>query len=69
MRKKLLIQGMHCASCANNIEKSLNKVSGVKSCSVSLLTRKGIVECEEKVSDEELNKAVARAGYKLVKVE
>ena len=71
MKKKISIMGMHCASCASNIERSLRKVSGVKDVSVSLMTRKGIVEIDDKsnVGDEELKKAVSRAGYKAVSVE
>lgn len=69
MKKKILIQGMHCASCAANIERSLKKIPGVKEASVSLMTRKGIVDLEKDVKDEELKKAVARAGYKAVSIE
>ena len=65
---KLTISGMHCASCAGNIERSLKKVQGVKSCSVSLMTNKSVVEVEDNVSDEDLKKAVARTGYKVVEV-
>ncbi|MEK6847296.1 MAG: heavy metal-associated domain-containing protein [Nanoarchaeota archaeon] len=66
---KLTITGMHCGSCAGNIERSLKKVSGVKTCSVSMMTNKGIVETEDSVSDDDLKKAVARAGYKVLNVE
>ena len=66
---KMTIQGMHCGSCAGNIERSLKKVNGVTSVSVSMMTNKGIVEIEDKVSEEELKKAVSRAGYKVVAVE
>lgn len=66
---KLIIEGMNCASCASNIEKSLKKISGVKEASVSLMLKKGIVEAEDYVSDEEIKKAVARAGYKLIRIE
>ncbi len=66
---RLTIEGMHCASCASNIEKSLKKVPGVKEASVTLMLKKGMVEAEDSVSEEELKKAVARAGYKVVKVE
>ena len=71
MKIKLTIQGMHCSSCASNIEKSLKKIQGVKEANVSLLLKKGTVELEENsnVSDEELKKAVARVGYKLVGIE
>jgi len=66
---KLKIEGMHCASCASNIERSLKKISGVKEANVSLMTKKGIVEAEENISDEELKKAVSRTGYKLLSIE
>lgn len=63
------IQGMHCSSCASNIERSLSKVPGVKSASVSLMINKGQIECEDSVSDEDVKKAVSKAGYKTVSVE
>jgi Cu+-exporting ATPase len=66
---KLTISGMHCASCAGNVERSLKKVSGVKSVSVSLMTNKSIVELEDSVSDEDLKKAVSKTGYKVVDVQ
>ncbi|MBI5803963.1 heavy-metal-associated domain-containing protein [Candidatus Pacearchaeota archaeon] len=66
---KLTIEGMHCASCASNIERSLKKVSGVKEASVSLMMKKGNVECDDSVSDDDLKKAVARVGYKVARVE
>ncbi len=70
MRKlKISIDGMHCASCASNIERSLKKVSGVKEVSVTLMLKKGIVEAEDSVSEDDLKKAVERAGYKLVKID
>ena len=65
---KISIKGMHCASCASNIERSLRKVQGVNNVSVSLMTNKSIVEAEDSVSEEELKKAVARTGYKAVEV-
>ena len=66
---KLSIEGMHCASCAGNIEKSLKKVFGVKEVSVSLMLRKGTIEAEDSVKVEDLKKAVAKVGYKVVNVE
>ena len=66
---KLTIEGMHCASCASNIERSLKKVSGVKGASVSLMLKKGTVEADNSVSEDELKKAVAKVGYKISKIE
>lgn len=69
MKYKVTIQGMHCASCASNIERSLRKISGVKEVSVSLMTNKGFVETDKEISEDEIKKAVARAGYKVVGIE
>ena len=66
---KIMIEGMHCASCASNIERSLKKISGVKDANVNLMMRKGFVEADEKVSNEDLKKAVSRAGYKVASIE
>jgi Cu+-exporting ATPase len=63
------IQGMHCASCASNIERSLKKTPGIKSASVSLMMNKGYVEAEDSVTEEEIKKAITRTGYKAVAVE
>lgn len=68
-KMKLSIEGMHCASCASNIEKSVSKVAGVKSCSVSLMLKKGTVECDDDASVEDIKKAVAKVGYKVIKIE
>lgn len=71
MKKKVTISGMHCASCASNVERSLKKLAGVKGVSVSLLTKKGFIELEEgkDVSDEDIKKAVSRTGYKVENIE
>jgi len=66
---KIFIEGMHCASCAGNIERSLKKVSGVKEVNVSVIGKKAFVEIEEKTKSEELKKAVERAGYKVSSIE
>ena len=66
---KLSISGMHCGSCAGNIERSVSKVAGVKSVSARMTTNTGVVECEDSVSDEDLKKAVSKAGYKVMKAE
>ena len=65
----ITIHGMHCASCASNIERSLKKVPGVKNPRVSLMMKKGWVECEDSVSKEELEKAVKRTGYNVKSIE
>lgn len=65
---KIEISGMHCASCASNIERSLKKIPAVKNVSVSVLLNTGRVECEDNITEEELVKAVKRAGYNVRKI-
>jgi Cu+-exporting ATPase len=69
MKKKITIEGMHCASCSSNIERSLKKIPGIKEVSISLITKKAIIETDENVLDEELKKAISRAGYKTISIE
>ena len=68
-KAKIEVSGMHCASCASNIERSLRKTPGVKSANVSLLLKKATAEFEDSVSEEELKKAVKRAGYNVKSIE
>ena len=66
---KLTIEGMHCASCANNVERALKKVKGVISASVNIMTNKAIVETEENINPEELKKVISNMGYKLTDIQ
>lgn len=65
---KLEISGMHCASCASNVERSLKKIPAVKKANVSVLLNKGLLECDDNIKEEELVKAVKRAGYNVSKI-
>lgn len=58
---KYHVSGMSCAACVARVEKAVNKVPGVKSCSVSLLTNSMGVEGSAKTED--IIKAVRSAGY------
>ena len=59
--KKFSVTGMSCAACSARVEKAVNKVKGVTSCSVSLLTNS--MGVEGSADDEEIIKAVVDAGY------
>ena len=52
---------MSCAACSARVEKAVSKVSGVTSCSVSLLTNSMGVEGD--ASAESIILAVEEAGY------
>ena len=55
------VTGMSCAACSARVEKAVSKVSGVTSCSVSLLTNSMGVEGTAASSD--IIRAVEEAGY------
>jgi len=69
MKRKITIEGMHCVSCSSNVERSLRKIEGIKEVSISLMTKKAIIETEGDISEEDIKKAVARAGYKVIFIE
>lgn len=52
---------MSCAACSSRVEKAVNKVPGVESCSVSLLTNS--MGVEGTASPAEIISAVEAAGY------
>jgi len=63
-RLELPVQGMTCASCANRIERRLNKLEGVTA-TVNYATEKAAVEFEAgAVSTDDLIGAVEAAGYR-----
>ncbi|MDA4105793.1 heavy metal translocating P-type ATPase [Mycolicibacterium holsaticum] len=59
---ELSIDGMTCASCANRIERKLNKIDGV-SASVNFATEKARVTYGDSVTPEVLVNTVEDAGY------
>lgn len=64
-RIKLALSGMHCASCAGLIERSLKKVNGVKEANVNFAAEKASILFDENQSSiANLTQAVAKAGYK-----
>lgn len=58
------ISGMHCASCAAIIERSVKKLPGIKDIHVNFAAEKGRVRFDVgQTSEAEIAKAVSKAGY------
>lgn len=55
------VTGMSCAACSSRVEKAVNAVDGVESCSVSLLTNS--MGVEGTASPKDIIEAVEKAGY------
>lgn len=62
--KKLKIEGMHCTSCAMNIDMDLEDVDGVKNVSTSYAKQECEVEFEEdKANVEIIIQTIQKTGY------
>lgn len=67
VKKKFKIEGMHCTSCAMNIDSELEDTEGVKSASTNFA--KCIVDVEydsAKLSEKEIIKTIKSAGYNAI---
>ena len=68
MRKKFCVKGMSCASCVSHVEKAVAKLGNSENINVSLLNN--TLELDTDIlTDEEIMKAVKKAGYKINKIE
>lgn len=60
------VEGMTCASCVARVEKSINKIEGIKNVSVNLATEKATFEIDyNSASLPQVEKAIEEAGYKI----
>ena len=67
MEKTYEVKGMTCVICKANVEKALNKLSGVDSALVNLLENEVTINYDENtINEETLAKAVKDAGYELL---
>lgn len=64
---KLKVEGMSCATCAVNIEKSINSMKGIREASVNFSNESVSLSYDKKaLSLEEIKKRVEALGYKLI---
>ncbi|MGL4774631.1 MAG: heavy metal translocating P-type ATPase [Clostridium sp.] len=67
-KKSFKIEGMSCSACANRVERVINKLAGVEAGSVNFATETLNVTFDNlKLTGEEIEKAVEKAGYKVKK--
>jgi len=64
MEERFEVMGMTCAACSARVERSVQKLDGVRSVNVNLLTNSMTVNYDEAVLDHKaIIQAVERAGY------
>lgn len=63
----VMISGMHCAACANKLEKALNQKFGIQAAIVNFSNEKADIEYDtEKISVSEIERAIINIGYEPV---
>lgn len=69
IKKKLKIQGMHCSSCAMNIDFDLEDLEGIKSAKTSYARQECEVEFDEgKINHQKIIQTIKETGYTVVDV-
>lgn len=67
MKIELNIEGMHCEKCAARLQKALEAQSGVNTASVSIDTKKAVVDFnDQQVSLNDLKSVVDDCGFSVV---
>ncbi|MDD2371748.1 MAG: heavy metal translocating P-type ATPase [Firmicutes bacterium] len=66
IKKTYVVEGMHCSSCARNIEKELESLKGVNKGVVNLTTEKLALEYEDKIINEnKIIEVIGNIGFKI----
>jgi len=66
-KSTIAISGMHCATCAQTIEKALSKTNGVINANVNFASEKANVEFyKNKIDEASLKNVVKKTGYKVI---
>lgn len=58
------ISGMHCVSCASNIERRLRKLPGVAEAAVNYANEQATVKGEAVLNEKKLSQTIASLGYR-----
>ena len=56
MKNKFKIKGLDCANCAAKLESKIQMVEGVNEASISFMTERLVIECEENEKQEVMDK-------------
>lgn len=66
MKKTFKIEGMHCASCAQNIENSLKRLNGVIEVNVNFASSQATIKYDKtKANQKEIKKVIEGLGYRI----
>lgn len=67
VKQTVAVKGMHCASCAFNIQDRISNLEGVEACEVNIGNEKAKIEYDpEKINLEKMDASIKELGYRLV---
>ena len=53
---RYILKGLDCANCAAELERKIQKIEGITEASISFMTEKMIIECNDNEKDEIVEK-------------
>ena len=56
MNSKFKIKGLDCVNCANELEKAIQKIEGIKSANISFMTERMELDYDQNNEDEIIKK-------------
>ena len=56
MKIKFKIKGLDCANCAAEMEREIQKIEGIDTASLSFMSERLVIECDEARKDEIVEK-------------
>lgn len=56
MKLKFKIKGLDCANCAAALEREIQKIKGISETSISFMTERMVIECNEEEKDAVIEK-------------
>ena len=69
MKKRLMVEGMHCANCVKGLNDVLTEdFEGVEVLEISLEGKYADIDAADSVSDDQLKAAVEELGFELKEI-
>lgn len=66
MEKNYKVEGMHCVSCQNIIEKEVRNIKGVQKANINFSQKRLNIICDNTVTDEKVISKITEAGYNAI---
>lgn len=63
MNKKVIVNGMGCAACANNVQKKLSELAFINAVSVDFVSKTAVIEGATNYSIDDLNAVLQDSPY------